>query len=263
MDLILPICTLWWRELVRFSRQRDRLLGALGTPLVFWVLMGSGIGASFRPPSAPDGIDYLEYFYPGTIVLILLFTAIFSTISVIEDRREGFLLAVLVAPVPRFGLAMGKILGGATVAFLQGLVFLLLAPLLGISLDFGKIVTLMGVLGIIAFSLTAFGFAFAWRSDSTQGFHAIMNLLLFPMWLLSGAVFPPSGASEWVRWVMKVNPLTYGASAVRHALYGPNSGLTLEFPSLWVSVFITLGFGLAAFLFSLVLVQRRRISSLG
>jgi len=117
MNFLLPIGTLWWRELVRFYRQRSRLFGALGTPLVFWLLIGSGIGTSFRPPAAPAEMNYLEYFYPGTIVLIILFTAIFSTISVIEDRREGFLLSVLVAPMSRSGLALGKIsvcLGGSS-----------------------------------------------------------------------------------------------------------------------------------------------------
>ncbi|MDA2924908.1 ABC transporter permease [Acidobacteria bacterium AH-259-L09] len=263
MNFLLPIGTLWWRELVRFYRQRSRLLGALGTPLVFWLLIGSGIGASFRPPSAPAGINYLEYAYPGTIILIILFTAIFSTISVIEDRKEGFLLSVLVAPVSRSGLALGKILGGATVAFLQGFLFVLLAPLIGISLDLGKVLLLVGILFLIASSLTAFGFAFAWRIESTQGFHAIMNLVLFPMWLLSGAVFPPSGASLWVRWIMKINPLTYGVAAVRHALYRQNSILETEFPSLFYSVVVTVVFGLMAFLVSLALVQQRSARSLG
>ena len=153
---MLPVMTLWWRELVRFSRQRGRLLGALGTPLVFWLLIGSGVGASFRPPSAPGGMNYLEYFYPGTIVLIILFTAIFSTISVIEDRKEGFLLSVLVAPISRSGLALGKILGGTTVAFLQGFLFVVLAPLVGISLDFQRILLLAGILLLLSFSLPVY-----------------------------------------------------------------------------------------------------------
>lgn len=259
---MLPVMTLWWRELVRFSRQRGRLLGTLGTPLVFWLLIGSGVGASFRPPSAPGGMNYLEYFYPGTIVLIILFTAIFSTISVIEDRKEGFLLSVLVAPISRSGLALGKILGGTTVAFLQGFLFVVLAPLVGISLDFQRVLLLAGILLLISFSLTAFGFAFAWRIDSTQSFHAIMNLILFPMWLLSGALFPPSGAATWVRWVMQLNPLTYGATAVRHAFYRQDQILEVGFPSLTTSLLVTGVFALASFLVSLVLVQLRSARNL-
>jgi len=259
MSFLLPAGTLWWRELVRFYRQRSRVLGALGTPLVFWLLIGSGIGASFRPPSAPAGMNYLEYFYPGTMILIILFTAIFSTISVIEDRKEGFLLSVLVAPVSRSGLALGKILGGATLAFLQGFLFVLVAPLVGITLNWGQVVLLAGVLFLIAFSLTALGFAFAWRIDSTQGFHAIMNLLLFPMWLLSGALFPPSGASTWVGWVMKFNPLTYELAAVRHLLDPQSPMLELGFPSLPLSVLVTVLFSLGIFLVSFWVVQQRSV----
>ncbi len=258
MNFLLPIGTLWWRELVRFYRQRSRLLGALGTPLVFWLLLGSGIGASFQPPSAPDGMNYLEYFYPGTIVLIILFTAIFSTISVIEDRREGFLLSVLVAPMSRAGLALGKILGGATLAFFQGFLLVMVAPLVGISLDFQKVVLLAGVLFMTAFSLTALGFALAWRMDSTQGFHAVMNLLLFPMWLLSGAVFPSSGASTWVEWIMKINPLTYQVAAVRHIFYGAGPYLEAELPSFPMALLVSVAFSVAVFAAALLAVRARR-----
>ena len=263
MSFLLPTGTLWWREIVRFYRQRSRLLGALGTPLVFWLLIGSGIGSSFRPPSAPAGTNYLEYFYPGTMILIILFTAIFSTISVIEDRREGFLLSVLVAPVSRSVLALGKILGGATLAFLQGFLFVLVAPLVGISLEVGKVLLLAGILFLIAFSLTSLGFAFAWKINSTQGFHSIMNLLLFPMWLLSGALFPPSGASTWVGWLMKVNPLTYEVAAVRHILEGHNPVLELEVASFSFCLLVTVLFGLVAFLVSFTVVQQRSVQTLG
>lgn len=256
MGFLLPIRTLWWRELTRFYRQRSRVLGALGTPLIFWLLIGSGIGASFHPPSTPTNISYLEYFYPGTIILVILFTAIFSTISIIEDRKEGFLLSVLVAPVSRSSVILGKILGGATLAFCQGLLFLLLAPLIGISLYPLKIVFLAGILFFIAFSLTALGFALAWQIDSTQGFHAVMNLLLFPMWLLSGAIFPPSGASEWVRWIMKINPLTYGLTSVRHIFYRDDPVALAGFPTLTHSVLATLAFASVAFLICFFLVRR-------
>src|SRR5215217_5418622 len=130
--LWLPALSLARRELVRFLRQRHRVIGALATPIVFWLLIGGGMGRSFKVEGLPGGADYLRFFFPGTIVMILLFTAIFSTISVIEDRREGFLQSVLVAPVPRMAIVLGKVLGGTALAFGQGLVFLLLSPLLGI-----------------------------------------------------------------------------------------------------------------------------------
>src|SRR5688500_12422589 len=134
-SLLLPALSLCRRELVRFLRQRNRVIGALATPLVFWLLIGAGMGRSFSAPVPGGGGGYMEYFFPGTILMILLFTAIFSTISIIEDRREGFLQGVLVAPVPRLAIALGKILGGTILAFGQGLLFLLLAPTVGIRLS--------------------------------------------------------------------------------------------------------------------------------
>src|ERR1700710_532328 len=132
--LLRPALSLTHRELVRFLRQRHRIIGALGTPIVFWLLLGLGMGRSFQGINVPGGASYLEYFFPGTVLMILLFTAIFSTISIIEDRREGFLQSVLVAPVSRMAIVLGKVLGGTALAFGQGLLFLLLAPLIGIHL---------------------------------------------------------------------------------------------------------------------------------
>ncbi len=126
--MALPAFTLWWRELVRFYRQRSRVIGVIASPLVFWVVLGSGFGTSFRTGSA-GGQNYLDYAYPGTLIMIVLFTSIFTMMSVIEDRKEGFLLSVLVAPVPRSAIVLGKVLGGTTLAAVQGLIFLLLAPL--------------------------------------------------------------------------------------------------------------------------------------
>ncbi|HEX6863355.1 MAG TPA: ABC transporter permease, partial [Thermoanaerobaculia bacterium] len=195
---LLPAYTLWKREIVRFFRQPSRVAGAAGSPLVFWLLIGSGLRGSFRLPGGPADLDYLEYFFPGTVVLVLLFAAIFSTISIIEDRHEGFLQGVLVAPVSRAAIVAGKVLGGATLAWLQGMAFLALAPLSGIPLSIGSALAAAGVLAVLAVSMTAIGFAFAWVLDSVQGFHAIMNLVLVPMWRLSGAFFPLSGAPAWL-----------------------------------------------------------------
>ena len=136
MSLLLPAASLWRREVVRFVRQRSRVIGALGTPVVFWLLIGSGLRDSFRLTAAGDAkppeMDYLEYFFPGTLVLIVLFTAIFSTISMIEDRQEGFLQAVIAAPVRRSAIVLGKVMGSTTLAVVQALIFLMLAPLSGV-----------------------------------------------------------------------------------------------------------------------------------
>ena len=215
----LPLASLCQREIVRFLRQRSRVVGALGTPLIFWFLLGSGFGSSFRPASGALETGYLEYFFPGTVLMIVLFTSIFSNISVIEERREGFLLSVLVAPASRLSLVLGKILGVTTLAVLQGGLLLLLSPLLGIRIGWTQWPLLLAVVALIAVELAALGFAFAWKLDSIQGFHALMNLLLVPMWLLSGALFPMSGASSWVRVIMMINPMTYAMSALRQVLY--------------------------------------------
>ena len=151
--------------------------------------------------------------------MILLFTAIFSTISIIEDRREGFLQSVLVAPIPRTAIVLGKVLGGTALAFGQALVFLLLAPTVGIHLTLAGLAGAMAVMLVLAFGLTALGFCIAWPMASTQGFHAIMNLFLMPLWFLSGALFPAAGAVGVIRWVMRANPLTYGLDGLRQCLY--------------------------------------------
>ena len=254
--MLSAIYTLWIRDIVRFYRQRSRIIGALGTPVVFWILLGSGLRSSFRAVTNAQ-VDYLEYFYPGTLVLILLFTAIFSTISVIEDRQTGFLQGVLVAPIPRISIVIGKTLGGTTLACGQAGLFLLLAPLANASPDWNTLPTLVLVLSVFAFGLTGLGFVLAWWLDSTQGFHAVMNLLLVPMWLLSGAVFPASGAAKWIQNIMLVNPMTYGVSAVRSVLAEGASGTE---PSLATSLLVLTAFGIAMLIAGAVSVQTKKLN---
>jgi len=253
---VLAATTLWHRELVRFHRQPARVLGAIGMPLLFWALIGSGLSSSFRLPGGPEDLDYLEYFFPGTIVMLVLFAAIFSTFSVIDDRNEGFLQGVLVAPVRRSALVAGKVLGGATLAWIQGMLFLLLAPVAGIPMSLRSVLGVGVVVAVMAIALTAFGFAFAWRMNSTQGFHAVMNLVLMPMWFLSGAIFPLSGAPTWLEWVMRLNPLTYGTAALRQVLYGdlPQAGPSL--PSMALCLAVMLIWTAAALAVDVWLVRR-------
>src|SRR6516162_10030373 len=218
VGLLVPSISLWWREVVRFYRQRSRVVGVIASPLLFWLVIGSGFGTSSRSSGA-GGQHYLDYFFPGALIMIVLFTAIFTMMSVIEDRKEGFLLSVLVAPVSRSVIVLGKVLGGATLATLQGLIFLVFAPALGVHFTFVSFGLTVLVVFLMAFSLTALGFIIAWPMDSTQAFHAIINLFLIPLWLLSGSLFPLSGASMWIRLVMRINPLTYGTDALRMLLY--------------------------------------------
>jgi ABC-2 type transport system permease protein len=235
----------------------------VAAPLLFWLFLGSGLGQSFRPPSATSESGYLQYFFPGTVVMVVLFTAIFSAMSVIEDRREGFLQSVLAAPVSRASIVLGKVLGGATQAVIPGFLFLLLAPAVGLSLSPARLVGLVAILFLIAFALTSLGFAIAWWMDSVQGFHAIMNLVLIPMWLLSGALFPASGAAPWIQMVMRLNPLTYAVSALRHALLGQNGAVGGDVASLRFSLEITILFGIAAMTLALVECSRPTVKSVG
>jgi ABC-2 type transport system permease protein len=258
-QIFLPAGTLCWREIIRFVRQRSRVTGAFAQPIVFWVLLGGGLNASFRPPGVPADMSYVEYFYPGAIALVLLFTAIFSTISVVEDRREGFLQGVLVAPVGRSTIVLGQALGGTALALIQGLVFLLFAPAIGVSLSVSAVLSAIGIMFLMAFSLTSLGLVIAWRMDSTQGFHAIMNLILLPIWLLSGAFFPASGVSPWLGWVMQVNPLTYGMAALRHCLYLGSPAGVGDVPALAPSLLVTALFSILTFVFAVQAARQSRI----
>ena len=246
--VMLPAFTLWWREIVRFYRQRSRVVGVVASPLLFWLVIGSGFGSSFRSGNAPGQQHYLDYFYPGALIMIVLFTSIFAMMSLIEDRKEGFLLSVMVAPVPRSAIVLGKVLGGATLAAIQGLIFLAFAPFVGVHMGVIDFLLIVFVVFLVSFALTSLGFAIAWPMDSTQAFHAIINLFLIPLWLLSGALFPLSGASGWLRLLMRVNPLTYGVEALRVLLY-PESPTVLPLPAsiAALSLFTIFMFGLCFF----------------
>ncbi len=246
--MLLQIYTLWKREVVRFCRQRSRVTGAFLQPLVFWALLGVGFNASFRPAGTPSTVSYAEYFYPGVIALVLLFTAIFATISTIDDRHQGFLQGVLVAPITRTTVVMSQALGGTTLALVQGIIFLALAPIAGVRLSASAVLATIAVMGLVAFALTNLGLIIAWRIESTQGFHAIMNLILLPIWMLSGAFFPAAGAPGWLAWVMRVNPMTYGMSALRQSLYLAHPQAVGTLPNLAFSTLLTLAFAAAAYL---------------
>jgi ABC-2 type transport system permease protein len=250
--------TLAEREIVRFLRQRHRIIGALGQPILFWLFLGLGLRGSFRPESEAGTIAYEVYFFPGVLVMIVLFTAIFATISVIEDRREGFLQGVLVAPVARIWVVLGKVLGGTALALLQACLFLLLAPLAGVSLTVVGVLLSVLLLVVLGIALTSLGLILAWRTDSVQGFHAVMSVLLFPMWFLSGSVFPLEGVPAWLAWIVRLNPLTYGVAGVRRLMYFGQESPPIpdSTPGLWLSLGVTLAFA-ALMLFVAARTARR------
>ena len=254
--LILQVGTLWWREVRRYLRQRTRVIGSLLEPVIFWLVLGFGLKASFRPSGIPAGIDYAQYFYPGMIVLVLLFVAIFSTISTVEDRKQGFLQSVLVAPISRTTVVFGQALGGTTLALIEGAIFLALAPLAGIHLTLEAVAVALAIMAIIAFALTSIGLMIAWRIESTQGFHAIMNPVLIPIWLLSGAFFPLAGAPAALGWVMRLNPLTYGMAALRRGLYLHQAAALGSIAPLRPSLAIAAAFAFVAFLLAARVARR-------
>jgi len=240
------------RDVVRFFRQPSRVVGALAQPILFWFVIGSGFAGSFRVEGA-QGLGYQQFFFPGVVTMVLLFSAIFATITVIEDRREGFLQAVLAGPGSRLAVVLGKALGSSAIALMQASLFLLLAPLAGVSAATVNLPLLFAVMVLSALALTGMGMSLAWWVRSSAGYHAVMSIVLLPMWVLSGAMFPLKGAGTWLSWVMVVNPMRFSVEGVRRALYGaeasvvvgsPLSGTGLEVPVLLA--FATVFLGLAA-----------------
>ncbi len=249
-----PAYSLWRRELVRFYRQKARVVGVIASPLLFWLLLGSGFSNTFHSAGGASVMSshYLSYFFPGSIILIVLFTAIFSMMSLIQDRNEGFLLSVLAAP-SRSAIVLGKVMGGATLAAIQGFVFLVFSPIAGVHVGPLDILYSMLIIALTSFAITALGFVIAWPMDSTQAFHAVINLILLPLWLLSGALFPASGASGWLRLLMLLNPLTYGVDALRNGLFPTE--ITTFSPE--INLIVTLGFCAVVFAGSWAVVNRR------
>ncbi len=238
-SFLLPAATLWQRELVRFWRQKSRVLSVVASPLIFWLLIGYGS-------------NDLARYYSGTLVLTVMFSAIFSTISIIEDRREGFLLSMLVSPAPRTSLVLGKILGSATLGWIQGLLLLVFAPLAGVTISLAAFLPVVAAMFLISFTLTGLGFAIAWKMDSTAAFHGIMMLLLVPMWMVSGALFPMATAHGVVKTLMWANPLTYSVSLLNFTLGLPNA-----VPEPGLSLIVTIATGLALLLLSGMLAAQK------
>jgi ABC-2 type transport system permease protein len=248
----LVVASLWRRELVRFLRDRARVVGSLGQPVVFWVVFAGALRDSLRV----GGQSYGEFFFPGTLATIVMFTAIFATITVIEDRNEGFLQGVLVAPVPRAAIALGKVLGGATLGWGLGALFLLAGAALGLApVPAAGILPGLLAMALMAFALTSAGFALAWVMESTAGYHGVMMLVLIPMLMLSGGFFPASGAHAAMRAVMAANPLTYSVALLRHALGVADPAMGLPSPA--ASLAGSLAFAGAAFALGVVVAGRR------
>lgn len=211
------ISALWTRDMLRLKKERSRWLGVVAQPLMFWFFIGSGMVDKMAIDGA-DG-DYLTYFFPGIIVMTILFTTIFATMSVIEDRQSGFLQGILVGPASRPSMVLGKLSGVTTLALLQCILLVAFAPLAGYAFSSIAWAPLFALVILTSMCLGALNFATAWILNSTQAYHGFMSVLLLPLWILSGAMYPHPG-SGWLEWVMAANPMTYAVDGIRLALSG-------------------------------------------
>ena len=226
MDSLRVIYAIWYRETVRFMREKARLMGMIIMPLLYLFVVGSGITHAMTFRAAPEGSDisYIVFMYPGIIGMSVLFTSVFSAISIIWDREFGFLKEVLVAPVSRWAVALGKVVGIVTVVLIQTAILLLLAPLMDISLSLLSIAGVLLTCALLAAALGSLGIAVASRMESMEGFQMIMNLMIMPMFFLSGAIFPLHNMPGWLSFLMHINPLTYGVDAMRSIIYADLPG---------------------------------------
>jgi ABC-2 type transport system permease protein len=251
------IYIVWYRDLLRYWRDRVRAIVGLAQPILFLVVFGAGLGSSlggsFAPGGTPGDLTYAQFVYPGVVGMAVLFSAIFGAMSIVWDREFGFLKEILVAPIDRSAVAIGKALGGATQAMFQGLILLVLAPLIGVTLSVGTILLLIPFLFVLAFALSAMGVAIASRMTSMQGFQIVMNFLMMPMFFLSGSLFPLTGLPEWMAVLARLNPVTYGMDPIRRIVLGEtlppaavdSLGLTVfgQVLPIGLEALILLGFG--------------------
>lgn len=209
---------LWLRQVKRYWRSKPRLIGSLGQPVLFLVALGFGLGPMF---AKAGGGNYIDFLAPGVIVQAILFTAVFSGIELIWDKQFGFLKETLVAPVPRLAIVIGRILGGATIATLEGIIVFLLTLLLGFRpINIALLPAAVGLMLLISILYTALGTAIASTLKDFHGFQLIINFLIMPSFFLSGALFPLNGTPQPLKAVSRVNPLSYGVDALRETLVG-------------------------------------------
>jgi ABC-2 type transport system permease protein len=240
---------IWYRDVLRYSRERAQVVASLAQPLLYLIIFGTGLSSAIGGARFPGGANYQTFIYPGIIGMTILFTSIFGAMSVVWDREFGFLKEVLVAPIDRAAVAIGKTLGGATRAMIQGLLLLVLAPIIGVALSVGSILGIVVLAFILAFALSALGVALAARMRSMQGFQVVMNFLMLPMFFLSGALFPLSGLPDWMTILTRLDPATYGMDALRRVALGSAAdplGVSLfgQIVPIWLEALILIAFGL-------------------
>ncbi len=208
---------IWLRELKKFVRDRSRLVSSIAQPLIWLLLLGTGFGATF---GKVGDLQYIQFMFPGILVMTLLFSSMFSAISIIWDREFGFLKEMLVAPISRTSIALGKAVGGASRSTIQGLIILVFSPLLGINITLTKFLMIVPLMFFISFTISGIGIIIAARMESFEGFNLIINFIIMPMFLLSGAIFPITNLPSWLSVVVNINPLSYGVDIMRWVMTG-------------------------------------------
>jgi ABC-2 type transport system permease protein len=243
------VSIVWRRELIRFRTDRLRAITSLVQPFLFLFVLGTGL-SRLAGRGLPVGVDFRTFIYPGVLAMSVLFTSIFSAASIVWDREFGFLREMLVAPVQRWAIVVGKCLGGATVATFQGLIFLALAGFAHVPYNPVLLLTLVGELLLLAFTLTAFGVMMAARIKQIQAFMALTQLFVLPLFFLSGALYPLNGLPAWLTVLTRIDPLTYIVDPMRAAVFSHLSVSPLAVHALspgvtWFGWVVPLGLSLA------------------
>ena len=215
------IYTIWLREFKRYFRAKERIIGSLAMPLLWFLIFGMGLGSSISFTGVD--VNYFSFIVPGIISMSLLFTSLFSGVSVIWDREFGFLKEMLVAPISRISIVIGKALGGATTALIQSLLILTIAVILGWNVSVTSLLFLIPLIPIISIGFVSLGLTMASLMQSTEGFQLIMNFIVMPMFFLSGALFPLNSLPEWLRVITYADPMMYGVEILRFVSIGFSS----------------------------------------
>jgi len=257
MKNILGIYTIWYRDLLRFWHDKMRMLGSIMMPLLFLFVFGSGLGSRMGMMGSGSGFDFIQFLYPGIIGMTVVMTSFMSGISLVWDREFGFLKEVLVAPISRISVAIGKTLGAATVALLQGAIILLLAPLIGVSLSVGTVLALLPLMFLLAVVMGSMGIFLATRIKSMEAFQAVMQMLMFPMIFLSGVFFPVDGLPSWMSVLVKLNPVTYGIAPIRQVVLGTALDSSFDISlfghtmTIWDNIAVLAAFGITMLLLAM------------
>lgn len=252
-DMLPSLIALTRREVVRFLRQPARIAASFGTVLIVWLLAGSGMAQSFTLLSASKQteIPYAAFLVPGMATMVVMFSAVFSALSLIQDRQAGFLQSALVSPAPTASIIGAKVIGGSIIAVSQAVLVLLVAPFAGVPISFGLVPGVIALM-LISASIISLGLALAWWINSISGFHGVMNLILLPLWALSGSLFPVEGASPWLRGAVSVNPLHWSTRVLAHSL-GVGSSSLLH----WLGMLL---FAASTFALAWAVMSRRTLS---